>query len=390
MASTNKTYGVNATLSSNTFTKTGYNQTGWTTTDGGDKAYDLGATNYALEGNRTLYPSWAIKTYNITYKSGTHGSEADIVDSKEHFQSTYALRNSGDFTRTGYHQIGWSTTDDAAVAEYALEGVYAANAAITLYPVWAINQYTITFTNWNDTVLYQYTVDHGVTPTFSACSCGDPTKTEDVVNTYTFAGWNNTLVAATENATYKATFTPTAKTYTVTFTNWNDDVISSGNQTYNSTVTPPANPTRTEAGHTWTFQGWEDITNPGVVVSPIPNVTGDVTYRAYFTDELNSVTVNVATTGTGSGTVDIKQMDETSLGTSTTQPFGTSLKLYATPANGCQEFVQWNDGITDNPRTITVPASTTTYTATFNVIQYTITATPDDGSHGSVTVTAAP
>ena len=67
-----KTCGENATLSSSTFTRDGYAQTGWSTTDGGAQAYALGGT-YTANASLTLYPVWAAVTYNLTYE-GLNGA----------------------------------------------------------------------------------------------------------------------------------------------------------------------------------------------------------------------------------------------------------------------------------------------------------------------------
>ena len=59
IASGTKTHGVDFTLSSSTFTRADYTQTGWSTTDGGAKAYELGGT-YTANSNITLYPYWTL------------------------------------------------------------------------------------------------------------------------------------------------------------------------------------------------------------------------------------------------------------------------------------------------------------------------------------------
>ena len=64
---------------------------------------------------------------------------------------------------------------------------------------------------------------------------------------------------------------------------------------------------------------------------------------------------------------------------------GTKLVMEATPIE-CFKFKEWSDGNTDNPRTITVTGDAT-YTATFEKIQYTIEALPDNPTQGSATVT---
>ena len=50
-----KTHDVAFTLSSETFIRAGYEQTGWSTSDGGEKVYELGGT-YTANENITLYP----------------------------------------------------------------------------------------------------------------------------------------------------------------------------------------------------------------------------------------------------------------------------------------------------------------------------------------------
>ena len=80
---------------------------------------------------------------------------------------------------------------------------------------------------------------------------------------------------------------------------------------------------------------------------------------------------------------------------------GGSAQISATPNEG-YEFVRWNDGNTDNPRTITNVKTVTTYTAIFQLKKYTLNpadfgpgvtlngqSTPIEVEHGStVTVLA--
>lgn len=63
---------------------------------------------------------------------------------------------------------------------------------------------------------------------------------------------------------------------------------------------------------------------------------------------------------------------------------GNVASLIAEP-NECYEFVQWSDGNTDNPRTITV-TSNATYTAEFEKIKYKVSVSADNNS-GTVDIT---
>ena len=386
VAPTSKTYGVSTNLSSNTFTRTGYTQTGWSATDGGTKAYGLGAV-YTEEGNATFYPFWTINTYTISYAPGANGSGTVASTSKTY--GTNATLSSSTFTRTGYTQDGWSTTDGGARA-YGLGATnYATEGNTTLYPHWVINTYTIHFyDDAGGSVIGDgtFSKDYEYNETVTAPVVGSdfPVKPATDQYTYTFAGWTpNVENKATANVDYVAQWDATLNSYTVTFKNWNGSILKSGDVDYGVAPTKPTDPTRTEVGKTYTFTGWSDGVNFYAKDATLPNVTGDVTYTAQYSETTLTYTVNVAVDAgsTGMGTVKVN-----SAGTSVTDNYGTNITITATPADACHQFVQWNDGDTNATRNITITGDIT-YTATFSVIKYTITATSDDDSQGTVTVT---
>ncbi|MBQ9482141.1 MAG: hypothetical protein IJU84_08260, partial [Clostridia bacterium] len=75
--------------------------------------------------------------------------------------------------------------------------------------------YTITWMN-GETELGTTEVEENELPVYEGET---PTKEATAQYTYTFSGWAPKIVAATENATYTATFTGTVNTYTVTWKN---------------------------------------------------------------------------------------------------------------------------------------------------------------------------
>ncbi|MBR2265557.1 MAG: leucine-rich repeat domain-containing protein, partial [Paludibacteraceae bacterium] len=68
--------------------------------------------------------------------------------------------------------------------------------------------YTITFVNWDGSNLQTTSVTEGEMPQYTGST---PARSDDEEYTYTFSGWTPAIVAATEDATYTATYTASPK-----------------------------------------------------------------------------------------------------------------------------------------------------------------------------------
>ena len=84
-------------------------------------------------GDKSLYAQWSAKTYSIKYNSGADGTGLVSAETKTHGEA-YTLRMAS-YTRNGYGQDGWSTSDGGEKA-YDLGATYTGNADLTLYPHW--------------------------------------------------------------------------------------------------------------------------------------------------------------------------------------------------------------------------------------------------------------
>ena len=127
-----KTEDVDFTLSSSTYTYDGHVQTGWSTTDGGDKAYDLGGT-YTGNADLDLYPFWT-ETYTISYDN--NGGMGTMIATTGAGEVTLKATS---FVKSGHTFLGWATSDDnadAGIVEYADQDTYTLSADVTLYAVW--------------------------------------------------------------------------------------------------------------------------------------------------------------------------------------------------------------------------------------------------------------
>lgn len=149
-ASQTKTYGVSLTLYSTAPTRTGYTFLGWSTSSSATSAtYCTGSSHttnnsYTTNAAATMYAVWQVITYTITYRPGTGGS-GSVTTATKTYNKSLTLKGAI-FTRSGYAQTGWATSDGGAQA-YALSASYTANAAVTLYPVWTATKSTVSTTN---------------------------------------------------------------------------------------------------------------------------------------------------------------------------------------------------------------------------------------------------
>ena len=224
-----------------------------------------------------------------------------------------------------------------------------------------VNQYTVTFKNHDGSVLQSTSVAYGDIPTYAGET---PTKPATAQYTYTFSGWDKTIEAVTGDVVYTAQFDETVNEYTITFQNWDGTTLATYSLEYGQTpVYAGTDPTKpADAQYTYTFSGWTPA---------LATVTGDATYTATFSSDVNSYTV---TLNAENGTV-------TGAGTYT---YGTSANLTATPAE-CYHFVKWSDEDTNATRTITV-IDNITLTAIFEIDTYTIKVESADDTQGSVSV----
>ena len=179
--------------------------------------------------------------YEVIYLPGTYGTGSAVTDMKPH-NNILTLRGAL-FTRAGYTQVGWSTVDGGEKV-YGFEDVYTKNEALTLYPVWNTNKYTITFDTNGGSEIAPITQDYGT----QIAAPANPTR-----KGYTFKGWDKEIpeTMPAENITVKAQWE--INQYTITFDTNGGSEIAPITQDYGTEITAPDNPTRKG----YTFRGWD-------------------------------------------------------------------------------------------------------------------------------------
>ena len=275
--------------------------------------------------------------YEVIYLPGTYGTGSAVTDMKPH-NNILTLRGAL-FTREGYTQVGWSTVDGGEKV-YGFEDVYTQNEALTLYPVWNTNKYTITFDTNGGSEIAPITQDYGTEIT----APDNPTR-----KGYTFKGWDKEIpeTMPAENITVKAQWE--INQYTITFDTNGGSEIAPITQDYGTEITAPDNPTRKG----YTFKGWD---------KEIPKTmpAENITVKAQW--EINQYTITFDTNG-GSEIAPI------------TQDYGTEITAPDNPTRKGYTFKGWDKEIPE-----TMPAENITVKAQWEINQYTIAFDTNGGS----------
>lgn len=198
-ASQTKTYGVPLTLSAVKPTRAGYEFLGWATSRNATVSEYAPGERYTDEAGVTLYAVWRYipKTYEVKYDVNGGGN---TPASQTKTEDVTLILTSTIPTRYGYTFRGWATTSTATTADYQAGGSYTANESVTLYAVWAINTYTVSFdANGGSGAPTSQTKKHGQNLILTVAV---PTRPNHV-----FLGW------ATDSTSKSAVYAPGA-TYT--------------------------------------------------------------------------------------------------------------------------------------------------------------------------------
>ena len=328
------------------------------------------------DGN-TDNPRTVVVTANATYTASfdynqytVSGVCDEVMGSVSGTQTVNYLQNVT-LTATanyGYHFVNWTNAAGTVLGTGTSVTVQALRDSV-ITANFDYNQYTVTAQTANATM-------GSATGTQTVNYLTPVTLTAAANYGYTFAGWyeadtlysNELVIAVPALSDRTLTATYTVNQYTVTVVSA-DEVMGSASGTAtedyltNITITATANPG-------YHFVRWNDnnTANPRVV-----SVTENATYTAYFT--YNAYTVTVSSASTTMGTV--------APATSTVN-YLSSVAISATPKTG-YHFTQWNDGNTDNPRTVTVSEpGDLSFTASFDTNVYTVSTAVNDEAMGSV------
>lgn len=142
--SATKTQGVALTLRGQTYTRSGYIQTGWSTSsNGASKNYELSGS-YTTNAAITLYPYWEFDGYLIQYDPGDYANETTVYNHNVSNSITSVELRGLTYTREGYVQAGWSYSSSGESKDYDLNGTYTDASSVVLYPYWGVEITSVT------------------------------------------------------------------------------------------------------------------------------------------------------------------------------------------------------------------------------------------------------
>ncbi|WP_027390899.1 LamG-like jellyroll fold domain-containing protein [Chrysiogenes arsenatis] len=267
--------------------RTGYSFTGWSPSD---------FTN--ITGNTTITAQYAINSYSVSFVD--YDGTTLTTDSVEYGAAAVAPTSP---TRVGYSFTGWSPSDFSNIT---------GNTTITAQ--YAINQYSVSFVDYDGTTLTTDSVEYGA----AAVAPTSPTRTG-----YSFTGWSPAdFSTITGNTTITAQYA--INQYSVSFVDYDGSVLKSDSVEHGTSAVAPTDPTRVG----YNFAGW--------LPADFSNITGNMTITAQY--------------AVGSYTVTFIDYDSTVLAT-TVVNHGQNAVPPAIPVRSNYEFTGWNGSylnITEN------------------------------------------
>jgi uncharacterized repeat protein (TIGR02543 family) len=339
------TYNTNTTLTSNTFTKTGYDFAGWATSADGNVVYANGAT-VKLTAHTNLFAKWTPKETTVTLTANAPGGET-VTGGGTTVTATYdavlpsftALSCTGGYALTGY----WTKATGDATKVINANGTFNANsgiwnrtdgATLTLYARWSLDR-TLTYDDNGST---GGSVPASPTVYANGASVTVLGNTNSLVKTgYTFTGWNTAPGGG--GTSYSAGSSITMNNNYTLYAQWQENMT-----TVNLVASPAGGGTFTVGGAAATS------TTAGVTttrsVAAVPYVGYRIVGSNYWTAQnanisLSSRSTNPTTvTGGGSG----GSSNLTATFTQTYAYLQGRMTIYTTVARSTKKYIASSDG----------------------------------------------
>jgi uncharacterized repeat protein (TIGR02543 family) len=375
-------------------TKPGYNFTGW---KAGSSTVGAGATVVTGSSNISYTAQWVARVYRISYDwNGGRGTAVSDVD-YTFGTSAITLPLVGDRVKDGYNFAGWAESANGS----ALGLTYTPSQTRTLYALWTLGNFTVTYDAGRGTV---------VNSTVAVQNGGSTVLPLPTRANFVFNGWHTAVTGGSSVGSNGASFTPAAsqtiyarwiqsslygitdslsRIGSVITTSNVSNTFSGANSNSSVSVSIPAN--ALPAGTTINF---DLVGNSSRAVGVLPNVaylvsialswlTGDETVPDTASDKPISVTITNATIKAGAAAYAIVNNVSTLLGTATQDGSITvsitsdpEVVVAATKPTAPLNVAATSNGAQQSDISWSAPSST----GGAAITSYTVTASPGTGT----------
>ena len=324
----NVPYGATITVNGNTITINGQTVTANTNTATAQYTYTFANwTTDATVGNDTIITanfSRSVNSYTVTWKNGDDTLETD----ENVAYGTTPVYNGAQPTKESdneniYAFSGWSP----AISSVTGDITYVAQFTTTA------NKHTVVFYDDDGvTELGRVVVGHGETAIYPNAL---PTKESTAEITYTFEKWVTAKDGATEasftniteDKSVYAKYSTNARTYVVTFCDYDGTILSQIDVAYGNAATAPGNPER----EGYRFDGWDKAYS---------NITGELTVKATYVQQFTVEFLDY-----DNSVIDIQLVD-----------YNGNATAPENPTRNNYRFTGWNTGFSNVVHDLTVKA----------------------------------
>ncbi|MDR2827857.1 MAG: InlB B-repeat-containing protein [Acholeplasmatales bacterium] len=263
--------------------------------------------HFVISKNTVLKVNFELKeVYHTIIFESNGGSN---VQSKV-IQKGQPLQEVASPTKSHSTFIGWYYD---SLFEVPVSWPFNVSSDLVLYAKWNTEKYNISWVS-NGIVLKVDSVEYGTLPVYNGVT---PIKENTLEYSYVFSGWNEEIVAVSENATYNASFTAHIREYEITLIV--EGTASVVNAAYGSLPVFETPTKESSAEYSYTFVSW----TPQVVT-----VSADATYTAVFESHIREYTVTFESNG-GSNVSSI------------TVNYGVAIERPENPTKEGYSFVNW-------------------------------------------------
>ncbi len=319
------------------------------TSSGGSSVADSSTPDVDIDDSSTTPDP---VTYTITFVNHD-GEELEVVTIEEGETPVYSgeLPVKESSVEKDYTFDGWNPILAPASADVTYTAVFAESA----------RKYTITWKNADGSELASEQVAYGEVPVYE----GTPAMDQTVSTVYTFAGWDVDPAAVTGDAVYTATYTETARKYSVVLVKNNGEENVSFEVDYGTEASVLYTMIPEKVGNTFTgwFVGETKVENSDIV-------DRDLVITAGW--EVNNYAVKFVN-------------DDDSVLHSVELPYGEVIVYTATPSKEASEsteytFAGWTPAFENGVTTVPVDGITFKATYTETARKYLVKFLNNDGS----------